>query len=91
MLKHQLRVAAFLAASATGCIAQTCYPPQRPFVPRDPTVLKEFGEIIQDDFERYIQEIQRYFRCLDEERVRAFEEAHATSEQYGQVLEILSD
>ena len=53
--------------------------------------MKEYGNIIKDDLERYIQEIQSYFRCLDAERARAFVEARETSDDYRRVLEILSD
>ena len=54
--------------------AQTCYAPERPFVPTDPQDLLEFRDLISNDFETYIANIQGYFRCLDEERSRAFEE-----------------
>ena len=32
----------------------------------------------------YIAEVQAYFRCLDEERARAFVKAREVVEQYGQ-------
>lgn len=91
LLKRQFWVAIFLAVSAHSCLAQTCYPPQRPFIPNDPSSVKEYGNIIKDDLERYIQEIQSYFRCLDAERARAFVEARETSDDYRRVLEILGD
>jgi hypothetical protein len=36
---------------------------------------------IRNDFEAYIQAIQNYFRCLDNERARAFQEAREVSEE----------
>jgi len=62
--------------------AATCLAPVRPFVPNDPQAVTEYADIIRQDFEFYIQDIQDYFRCLDKERTRAFEEAHEVSQQY---------
>ena len=31
--------------------------------------------------------VQEHFRCLDDERVRAFEEAREVSDEYGQFLD----
>ena len=66
--------------------AETCVAPSRPFVPNDPQAAQEYEEIIRRDFEAYIQDIQSYFRCLDEERARAFQEAREVSEEYGRFL-----
>ena len=72
-----------IAASAS---AETCLAPSRPFVPNDPQAAQQYAEIIRRDFEAYIQDIQSYFRCLDEERARAFQEAREVSEEYGRFL-----
>lgn len=71
-----------------GCMAsaQTCYAPERPFVPTDPQNVREFRDLIGRDFEIYLADIQGYFRCLEEERTRAFEEAREVSEEYGRFL-----
>ncbi|MEP4627174.1 MAG: hypothetical protein ABJR46_16260 [Tateyamaria sp.] len=61
----------------------TCLAPQRPFVPNDPAAVIEFADLIRQDFESYITDIQRHFRCLEDERVRAFEEARLVSQDYG--------
>ncbi len=74
----------FLATTAS---AKTCYPPRVPFVPDDLAAQLEFEDLIKQDFEDYIADIQEYFRCLDSERARAFEEAREVSELYGQFLE----
>lgn len=87
--KHRYRcVLAFvyvllIAASAS---AETCLAPSRPFVPDDPQAAQEYAEIIRRDFEAYIQDIQSYFCCLDDERARAFQEAREVSEEYGSFL-----
>ncbi|RKF12510.1 hypothetical protein D6850_17745 [Roseovarius spongiae] len=70
-------------------MAQTCYAPERPFVPTDAEDIREYGDLIRSDFELYIQDIQAYFRCLEEERARAFEEAREVSEDYGRFLQVL--
>jgi len=72
---------------AGSTLAETCLAPSRPFLPSDPQAAQEYAEIIQNDFEAYIQDIQSYFRCLDDERARAFQEAREVSEEYGSFLE----
>ncbi|MEL6465654.1 MAG: hypothetical protein AAFQ58_11860 [Pseudomonadota bacterium] len=69
--------------------AQTCYAPERPFVPTDSRDVREYGDLIRSDFELYVQDIQAYFRCLEEERARAFEEAREVSEEYGRFLQVV--
>jgi len=71
---------------AGSTLAGTCLAPSRPFVPSDPHAAQEYAEIIRTDFEAYIRDIQSYFRCLDDERARAFEEAREVSEEYGKFL-----
>lgn len=70
--------------------AETCYPPTVPFVPSDPEAQREFADLIRRDFETYIADVQAYFRCLDVERARAFEEAREVSEEYGRFLQEMS-
>ena len=73
----------FLAGDA---LAETCLAPSRPFVPNDPQAAHEYADLIRKDFETYIRDIQSYFRCLDDERARAFQEAREVSEEYGRFL-----
>ncbi len=68
---------------AGGALAETCFAPSRPFVPDDPQFAQEYADLIRKDFEVYIQDIQSYFRCLGDERARAFQEAREVSEEYG--------
>jgi len=79
-------VIVFLMFPAGSSIAETCLAPSRPFVPSNPQEAQEFGDLIRRDFEFYIQDIQTYFRCLDDERARAFQEAREVSEEYGEFL-----
>jgi hypothetical protein len=71
-----------------GVATTTCNAPVRPFVPSDPQAARAFADIIRSDFELYIRDIQHYFRCLDDERARAFVEAREVSEDYGRFLEL---
>jgi len=77
-----------LAGSAT---AESCLTPPRPFVPSDPQAALEYADIIRSDFDLYIRDIQSYFRCVEEERTRAFEEAREVSEEYGRVLDLIDE
>ena len=61
-----------------------------PFVPDDPQIVLEYRDIIRKDFELYIRDIEQYFRCLDSERARAFEEAREVSAAYGRFLKLVS-
>ncbi|PCJ04668.1 MAG: hypothetical protein COB16_18040 [Rhodobacteraceae bacterium] len=78
----------FLAGIAS---AESCLPPARPYVPGDPQAARDYADIIRSDFELYIRDIQRYFRCLDQERARAFEEAREVSQEYGRFLQTVGE
>ena len=69
--------------------AASCLPPPRPFVPSDSEAAQAYADLIRSDFELYIQDIQSYFRCLEAERARAFEDAREVSEEYGRFLETI--
>lgn len=71
--------------------AASCLPPPRPFVPSDSDAAREYTDLIRSDFELYIRDIQSYFRCLEEERARAFEEAREVSQDYGRFLELMDE
>ncbi|WP_220800911.1 hypothetical protein [Roseobacter sp. OBYS 0001] len=72
-------------------MAQTCYAPERPFVPSDPQDIRAYADLIRSDFELYIEDIQAYFRCLEQERTRTFEEARAVSADYGRFLQVVGE
>ena len=75
------------AASQAG----SCLAPVRPFVPSDSQAARDYADIIRRDFEVYITDIHDYFRCLEQERTRAFEEAREVSQDYGRFLELVGD
>jgi hypothetical protein len=70
-----------------GGPVHACTPPERPFLPASREDMRTFADLIRGDFEAYIADVQEYFRCLDEERARAFIEAREVSEDYGRFLE----
>lgn len=69
--------------------AHACIPPERPFLPASREDIRIYADLIRGDFESYIADVQDYFRCLDEERARAFIEAREVSEDYGRFIEAL--
>mgnify|MGYP001005772183 FL=1 len=75
------------AASQAG----SCLAPVRPFLPSDSQAARDYADIIRQDFEVYIRDVQDYFRCLELERARAFEEAREVSQEYGRFLELVGD
>ncbi|MEL6284799.1 MAG: hypothetical protein AAFQ18_01190 [Pseudomonadota bacterium] len=88
----RLPILILLAGSiARPVIAESCLAPIRPFLPSDPAAAREYADLIRRDFELYIEDIQAYFRCLEAERARAFEEAREVSEEYGAFLERIGE
>ncbi|MDA8747034.1 hypothetical protein N9M66_02365 [Litoreibacter sp.] len=82
-----MALAIVLSVALIGQVeTETCLAPARPFVPNDPNAAQQYRELIRQDFEFYIQDIQAYFRCLDEERARAFVEAQEVSLEYGRFV-----
>ena len=69
--------------------AETCLAPPRPFVPNDPNAAREYADLIRGDSETYISEVQNYFRCMEGERARAFEEAQEVSQEYGSFVQLI--
>lgn len=69
--------------------ANGCTQPERPFLPASRDDMRTYADLIRGDFEAYIADVQDYFRCLDEERERAFVEAREVSEEYGWFLDAL--
>lgn len=77
-----------LATLAAGRV-DACTPPERPFLPQARQDMRIYSDLIREDFEGYIAQVQDYFRCLDEERVRAFVEAREVTEDYGRFIDAL--
>ena len=86
-----LQAMALLISVPGPVLAESCFAPSRPFLPSDSQATRDYADIIRGDFEDYIQDIQSYFRCLDSERARAFEEAREVSEDYGRFLQLVGD
>ncbi|KFI25790.1 hypothetical protein CN97_07705 [Haematobacter massiliensis] len=80
-----------LACFPGAGVAASCLAPPRPFLPSDSQAARDYADLIRGDFETYIEDIQSYFRCLDSERARAFEEAREVSEEYGRFLQLVGD
>ena len=84
--------AILLVACLAGEVsAASCLPPPRPFVPSDSQAARDYVDLIRSDFEIYMRDIQSYFRCLEVERARAFEEAREVSQDYGRFLELMDE
>jgi hypothetical protein len=86
-----MQAVALLMLAPVASKAETCLAPVRPFVPSDSQAARDYADIIRRDFEVYISDIQDYFRCLEQERARAFEEAREVSQDYGRFLELVGD
>ena len=84
--RNKALVLMILALGAAGQGA-ACTPPERPFLPQSREDMRIYADLIRADFESYIAKVQDYFRCLDEERGRAFIEAREVSEDYGRFVE----
>ena len=69
--------------------AHACTPPERPFLPASREDMRAYADLILGDFEAYFADVQDYFRCLDDERARAFVEAREVSEDYGRFVDVL--
>lgn len=74
-----------LGVGAAGPAA-ACISPERPFLPQSQEDMRTYADLIRGDFEAYIADVQEYFRCIDEERARAFTEAREVSEDYARFL-----
>ena len=84
-----LQAILLLFLSTGHASAESCLAPIRPYVPNDVQAARDYADLIRRDFELYIRDIQSYFRCLEAERARAFEEAREVSEEYGRFLETI--
>ena len=84
---------AMLCAAAAPLQAQghvgPCLPLIPPELPRDARLMREFEDLLREEFELYILEVTLYFRCIDAERDRAWREAAEVTAQYGAFLEAL--
>lgn len=89
--KGGLFLITFWVLGASAATANTCLAPQRPYVPSDPADAREYRDLIVQDFETYLSEITGYFRCLEEERARAFAESGEVATEYGEFINATSE
>lgn len=86
---RNITLALLITVLVAGGPAHACTPPERPFLPASREDMRAYADLIRGDFEAYIADVQDYFRCLDEERARAFVEAREVSEDYGRFVDVL--
>lgn len=89
--KHAFAFTILFVSLVKPAFAETCYPPERPFVPENLKALREYERIIAQDFESYISRAQAYFRCLEDERARAFSEAQEVTRDYVRFFESIEN
>ena len=81
------------SASAVAIDAQSyaglCVPLNPPELPSDAELVREFAELLREEFEQYLIDVTAYFQCIDAERDRAWREADEVTAQYGALLEAL--
>lgn len=68
---------------------EPCLPLIPPDLPSDAGLMREFEDLLREEFEHYLSEVTLYFRCIDAERARAWREAAEVTAQYGAFLEAL--
>ena len=86
---RNITLALLITVLVAGGPAHACTPPERPFLPASREDMRTYADLIRGDFEAYIADVQDYFRCLDEERARAFVEAREVSEDYVRFVDVL--
>lgn len=87
---HFDRSALLVAVSlvAQQAAADTCIAPVRPYLPEEQQTVREYADLLRQDFELYVLDVSQYFRCLDQERARAFEEAQEVTIDYQRLMEL---
>jgi len=90
LLKQTLAVMIVLSWSSAS-IAGSCLPPVPPWMPTNAHDVQAYADLLQRDAETYFTDVERYFRCLDQERREIFEQVRDFTEDYARVLELLED
>ena len=75
----------------SAAIAGTCLPPAPPWMPTNADDVRAYADLLRHDAETYFTNVERYFRCLDQERREVFEQVRDFTEDYARVLELLDD
>ncbi|MEO0668530.1 MAG: hypothetical protein AAFZ99_11520 [Pseudomonadota bacterium] len=74
---------------SSASIAGSCLPPVPPWMPTNAHDVQAYADLLQRDAETYFTDVERYFRCLDQERREVFEQVRDFTEDYARVLELL--
>ncbi|AVO39874.1 hypothetical protein C6Y53_17480 [Pukyongiella litopenaei] len=72
----------------SAAIAGTCLPPTPPLMPTNADDVRAYADLLRRDAETYFTNVERYFRCLDQQRREVFEQARVVSGDYARVLEL---
>lgn len=90
-LLKQTWVVMIVLSWSSAAIASSCQPPTPPWMPTDPDDVRAYADLLRRDAETYFIDVERYFRCLDQQRREVFEQARVVSGDYARVLEFLDD
>ncbi|QEE36322.1 hypothetical protein FTO60_11735 [Octadecabacter sp. SW4] len=74
---------------SSASIAGSCLPPVPPWMPTNAHDVQAYADLLQRDAETFFTDVERYFRCLDQERREVFEQVRDFTEDYARVLELL--
>ena len=75
----------------SAAIAGSCLPPAPPWMPTNADDVRAYADLLRRDPETYFTDVERYFRCQDQQRREVFDQARMASEDYARVLEFLDD
>ena len=64
-----------------------CQPPVPPIVPQDSTLLKDYADLIEQEFQTYFDALTDFSICHDQLLARTIEEAREVSVDYHTFLE----
>lgn len=88
-LAATVMVAAWSCLDGVGAAASAdviCQPPVPPPVPRDDALLKEYADLIEQDFQSYFDALTDFSICHDEVFARTMQEAKEVSANYRSFL-----
>lgn len=88
-LLKQTWVVMVVLSWGSAAIAGSCLPPVQPWMPTNADDVRVYADLLRRDAETYFTDVERYFRCLDQQRREVFDQARAASEDYARVMEIL--
>ncbi|WP_424928148.1 hypothetical protein [Amaricoccus tamworthensis] len=87
-LLKQTWVVMIVLGWGSAAIAGTCLPPAPPWMPTNADDVWAYADLLRRDAETYFTDVERYFRCQDQERTEVFVQAREFSEAYARLLEL---